>query len=154
MTGKEKCALLKKLRADIAKNNGIDGFEYEECHHQGPCKGTCPACDSEGVALAKALQKIGKQIPTGNSTADEFDDQDVLAGMVEMVGEIEAQQDWAAKRVIDESESIPKDILSGKILPAKKTGKISKNFTTKERIKDDTCLIDPRGLHKTDDEKD
>ena len=44
--GKQKCNTLKTIRLKIARANGID-FHPAECRHQGPCLGTCPACDEE-----------------------------------------------------------------------------------------------------------
>jgi hypothetical protein len=59
MTGKEQCDMLKRMREKIAKENGIEGFEYEKCPYEGPCNGTCPACDAEAESLYMALQKAG-----------------------------------------------------------------------------------------------
>jgi len=44
--GKEKCNTLREIRQKIAEMNGID-FKPAECHHSGPCAGTCPVCDDE-----------------------------------------------------------------------------------------------------------
>lgn len=63
MTGKEKCKMLKELRAKIAEDNGIAGFEYKDCPYQGPCDGTCPACDAEAEKLYNELKKLGKEPP-------------------------------------------------------------------------------------------
>lgn len=46
MTGKEKCEQLKKMRKFIADSNGIL-YDIVPCTHEGPCPGTCPACDAE-----------------------------------------------------------------------------------------------------------
>lgn len=56
MKGKEKCALLKKIREKIAKKNGIP-YKTEECTAKGDCKGTCPKCDQEIQELNEALKK-------------------------------------------------------------------------------------------------
>ena len=53
--GKDKCRKLKEIRKLIAEVNGIK-FEPDECHHKGPCAGTCPACDAEIEYLDKLLQ--------------------------------------------------------------------------------------------------
>ena len=42
--GKEKCRILKEIRAEIAKANDIE-WVTSECKHQGNCKGTCPKCE-------------------------------------------------------------------------------------------------------------
>ena len=44
--GKFICNTLKVIRLDIARANGIE-YSPCECHHEGDCAGTCPACESE-----------------------------------------------------------------------------------------------------------
>lgn len=44
--GKHICNTLKQVRIDIARANGIN-YAPRECHHEGDCAGTCPACESE-----------------------------------------------------------------------------------------------------------
>ncbi|MBE6613425.1 MAG: hypothetical protein E7632_13150 [Ruminococcaceae bacterium] len=56
MTGKEKCAVLKSIRRDIAKANDIP-LDIPECTHKGDCPGTCPRCESEVKTLERALDK-------------------------------------------------------------------------------------------------
>ena len=56
--GKDVCKELKAVRKRIAEENGIE-LEIPECTYQGPCKGTCPRCESEVRYLENALaQKI------------------------------------------------------------------------------------------------
>lgn len=57
--GKEKCRILKQVRAEIAKNNGIDWI-IEECPHKGDCLGTCPKCEAEVRELEKKLEERRK----------------------------------------------------------------------------------------------
>lgn len=52
--GKDICKELKSVRRSIAEENGID-LEIPECTYQGPCKGTCPRCESEVRFLENAL---------------------------------------------------------------------------------------------------
>ena len=62
--GKEKCRILKEIRAEIARQNDIE-WVVSECKHQGNCKGTCPKCEQEVRQLEKALAKreaLGKKI--------------------------------------------------------------------------------------------
>ena len=54
--GKEKCKKLKQIRKLIAEVNDIP-FETVECYHEGPCTGTCPACDAEIKYLDEQLQQ-------------------------------------------------------------------------------------------------
>ena len=44
--GKSTCKLLKSIRQQIADANGIS-YQPKECHHEGDCAGTCPACEEE-----------------------------------------------------------------------------------------------------------
>ena len=62
--GKEKCRILKEIRAEIAKANDIE-WVTSECKHQGNCKGTCPKCEREVRELEEALAKreaLGKKV--------------------------------------------------------------------------------------------
>ena len=53
--GKRTCEVLKAVRLEIAKANEIK-YEPRECHHEGPCAGTCPACEAEVKYLEQQLQ--------------------------------------------------------------------------------------------------
>ena len=56
--GKVICKELKEVRRKIAEENDIP-LEIPECTYKGPCRGTCPRCESEVRFLEKALaQKI------------------------------------------------------------------------------------------------
>ena len=62
--GKEKCRILKEIRAEIAKANDIE-WVVSECKHQGNCKGTCPKCEQEVRQLEAALARreaLGKTV--------------------------------------------------------------------------------------------
>ena len=62
--GKEKCRILKEIRAEIAKANDIE-WVVAECKHKGNCKGTCPKCEQEVRELEAALAKreaLGKKV--------------------------------------------------------------------------------------------
>lgn len=72
--GRDKCDKLRAIRKKIADANGID-FEPAECHHTGPCLGTCPVCDSEIEYLDEELQKKkerGEEIILSGLAADEI----------------------------------------------------------------------------------
>ncbi len=56
VTGKDKCKILKEIRAQIARENDID-LVIEECTHKGKCRGTCPRCESEVAYLERELEK-------------------------------------------------------------------------------------------------
>ena len=54
--GKHICEQLKAIRLDIARANGIK-YEPRECHHEGDCSGTCPACESEMRYLEREIAR-------------------------------------------------------------------------------------------------
>lgn len=67
--GKIICEHLKQIRLDIARENGID-YTPNECHHEGDCAGTCPACDNELRYLEQAINRkrsLGKAAIVGIS---------------------------------------------------------------------------------------
>lgn len=57
MSGKDKCRKLKLMREAIAKEHGIEGFEFKECDFQGDCIGTCPACETELQELTRLINE-------------------------------------------------------------------------------------------------
>ena len=56
--GKSTCKLLKDIRQQIADANGIS-YQPKECHHNGDCAGTCPACE-EGIRYLEGELKARK----------------------------------------------------------------------------------------------
>ena len=53
--GKNTCKLLKDIRQQIADANGIS-YQPKECHYEGDCAGTCPACEEEIRYLESELK--------------------------------------------------------------------------------------------------
>ena len=53
--GKSTCKLLKDIRQQIADANGIS-YRPKECHYEGGCSGTCPACEEEIRYLERELK--------------------------------------------------------------------------------------------------
>lgn len=69
--GKEKCRILKQIRAEIAKQNDIE-WVVEECKHKGNCRGTCPKCEAEVRQLERELElrrTLGKTIAVAGIAA-------------------------------------------------------------------------------------
>lgn len=67
--GKQICEQLKQIRLDIARKNGIE-YTPNECHHEGDCAGTCPACDCELLYLEREISRkrsLGKVAVVGIS---------------------------------------------------------------------------------------
>ncbi len=56
--GKEKCEILKAIRAYVAEKYGLE-YNPTECTHQGNCPGTCPKCDAELAGLQNQLEEHG-----------------------------------------------------------------------------------------------
>ena len=64
--GKKKCDDLRLLRHLIADKFGLK-YVPRECHHEGDCPGTCPACDAELLDLQRQLDAMGvKKIDLGD----------------------------------------------------------------------------------------
>ena len=62
--GKNICAALKQVRKRVADTNGIV-YAPKECHFEGNCNGTCPACEAEVRYLEhqlSLLRKAGKAV--------------------------------------------------------------------------------------------
>ena len=69
--GKEKCRILKTIRAEIARQNDIE-WVVSECSHKGDCRGTCPKCEQEVRQLEAALARreaLGKTIAVAGISA-------------------------------------------------------------------------------------
>ncbi len=69
--GKKKCEILKSIRCQVAKKNGIP-YTYTECTYQGECRGTCPKCEEELRYLTHELEKLkqsGKQVAVAGVAA-------------------------------------------------------------------------------------
>ena len=64
MKGKSICKVLKTIRKQVADANDIK-YEPRECHHQGDCRGTCPACEAEVKYIEQQLdlrRQLGKAV--------------------------------------------------------------------------------------------
>ncbi|MGM9680505.1 MAG: hypothetical protein ACI3XR_03265 [Eubacteriales bacterium] len=64
MKGKDKCKILKEIRAQIAAANDIE-WVTDNCSHKGECRGTCPKCEAEVAKLERELarrQSLGKTV--------------------------------------------------------------------------------------------
>lgn len=62
--GRHICDTLKDIRRRIAQANDIK-YEPRQCHHEGECAGTCPACEAEVRYLEQQLdqrRRTGKKV--------------------------------------------------------------------------------------------
>lgn len=101
--GKEKCEILKAIRAYVAEKYGLD-YTPSECNHQGKCRGTCPKCDAELEDIQKQLEEKGITDITNDAKLSEMvekylskpvsdeDDDDILAGVPEPISDIYATE--------------------------------------------------------------
>ena len=118
--GKHICNALKAIRLDIARANGIK-YAPRECHHEGDCAGTCPACESEMRYLereiarrrahGKAALVAGVSLGLMSFTATSCNqlnkaDNDVLQGEVELVEDSCAVVDSVGEERIIEGEMV------------------------------------------------
>ncbi len=55
--GKNICAALKQVRKRVADTNGIV-YTPKECHFEGDCNGTCPACEAEVQYIESQLGRL------------------------------------------------------------------------------------------------
>ena len=69
--GKEKCEILKAIRAYVAEKYGLN-YTPSECNHRGKCRGTCPKCDAELEDIQKQLEKKGITDITNDSKLSEM----------------------------------------------------------------------------------
>ena len=54
--GKDKCNVLRKIREQVAQENKIP-YVPEKCDNDGPCSGSCPACDREEEYIDRCLRE-------------------------------------------------------------------------------------------------
>ena len=62
--GKSICSVLKTIRKQVADANEIK-YEPRECHYEGECRGTCPACEAEVRYIERQLdirRQLGKAV--------------------------------------------------------------------------------------------
>lgn len=62
--GKSICSVLKTIRKQVADANDIK-YEPRECHYEGECRGTCPACEAEVRFIERELdirRQLGKAV--------------------------------------------------------------------------------------------
>lgn len=101
--GKEKCEILKAIRAYVAEKYGLD-YTPSECNHWGKCSGTCPKCDAELEYLQKQLEKKGITDITNDSklsemvekylsnSANDVDNEEMVIGVLKPLDDIYATE--------------------------------------------------------------
>lgn len=102
--GKKICNALKSIRSDIAAANDID-YRPAECHHEGDCAGTCPACESEVRWLERQLrlrQQLGKAVTIAGLSIGAAALASSCAGN-QPVGEIPASENDSCQLVVSDT---------------------------------------------------
>ena len=101
--GKEKCEILKAIRAYVAEKYCLD-YTPSECNHRGKCRGTCPKCDAELEYLQKQLEKKGITDITNDSklsemvekylsnSANDVDNEEMVIGVLKPLDDIYATE--------------------------------------------------------------
>lgn len=100
--GKTICSVLKTIRKQVADANEIK-YEPRECHHQGECCGTCPACEAEVRYIEQQLnirRQLGKAVAVVGLSAGLF----TLTGCTSKVKDPNAGKDQ--QQIVVDSDSI------------------------------------------------
>ena len=129
--GRAKCDKLREIRKKIANANDIY-FEPAECHHTGPCLGTCPACDAEIRYLDRQIrlkkQRGEEVVLTGIASNDikksgldvdsevDVEPNCIVGGLIEPGG-IEDPWDIGVDLNKDNKTSETEDIVMGELSP-------------------------------------
>lgn len=109
--GKEKCEILKAIRAYVADKYGIE-YAPSECKHKGECQGSCPKCDAELAELQEKLEAKG---------VSDISEDARLTDMVEEYLSTTSEEDAPMHDCIGETEGMP-IMLQGDIKPMEEEG--------------------------------
>ena len=83
--GKKKCEILKSIRMQIAKDNGID-YEPCICNYDGECSGTCSKCEEELEYLNKKLKMHNRRVRAHRTITEKIKS---ILGIREITGCVE-----------------------------------------------------------------
>ncbi len=111
--GKGICAALKQVRKRVADTNGIV-YAPKECHFEGNCNGTCPACEAEVRYLEhqlNLLRKAGKAVTVMG----------VALGMTFTTGCKQGNSPKALQETQDSVQPSEYQITTGMVLPKERT---------------------------------
>ncbi len=111
--GKNICAALKQVRKRVADTNGIV-YAPKECHFEGSCDGTCPACEAEVRYLdhqLNLLRKAGKAVTVMG----------VALGMTLATGCKQGNSPKALQETQDSVKASENQITTGLVIPKERT---------------------------------
>ena len=103
MKGKKICNVLREVRQRIADANGIS-YHPHDCHYEGDCLGTCPACEQEKSYLESSLKELKRQGFAIKVAG-------IAAGLIASVSTIKAQAIQKTETVLPPSEVEPRETL-------------------------------------------
>lgn len=103
MKGKKICNVLREVRQRIADANGIS-YHPHDCHYEGDCLGTCPACEQEKSYLETSLKELKRQGFAIKVAG-------IAAGLIASASTIKAQAIQKTETVLPPSEVEPRETL-------------------------------------------
>ncbi len=141
--GRTICDALKQVRQQIADANGIK-YSPRECHHEGECRGTCPACEAEvrwleqslvgkygnhfaqkvaGVAIVAGALTVTSCNFTNNNNTEQLIEHTATTGEAPTEGQDSTQQNMVrvAPPIILQDDPVPDEIIKvGEVAPEQK----------------------------------
>ncbi len=111
--GKNICAALKQVRRRVAETNGIV-YTSKECHFEGNCNGTCPACEAEVRYLEhqlNLLRKAGKAVTVMG----------VALGMTLVMGCKQGNSPKALQETQDSVQPSEYQVTTGMVIPKERS---------------------------------
>lgn len=121
--GKARCEVLKSIRRDIARNNGI-ALADQECNHEGNCPGTCPRCELEVKQLGQILKckgapklRVDDELVTRIEDLRLQDDDSVILGNIRTVKETLDHEPLEGDADDIDSDDMPEILEGDAILP-------------------------------------
>jgi hypothetical protein len=117
--GRDICDRLRELRRQVAEKYGLE-YNPTECHHEGDCAGTCPACDIELFKLqsqleAKGIRDIDVRLNLPEDEANDFEiDKTITAGVPYDINMINQTED-------SEMQNNDGYIIMGDVMPPTET---------------------------------
>ena len=122
--GKKTCETLKSIRKQIADANEIP-YEPRVCTHEGDCKGTCPACESEMRYIENQLnirKMAGKAVKiVGLATVMTMASSVAASSETEISNDFKQEESVASNKSILENDSSKYITIKGVVKDEKNT---------------------------------
>ena len=150
--GKSTCKTLKAIRRQIAEANDIK-YEPRECHYEGPCLGTCPACEAEVRYLEQQLglrRQLGRAVSligvsAGLLSACTQSSTKVITNKPELTeGDVE-YADTTTERMVVGKVAVPEETDTASFVEEQRSQKAARPqkapFVTQEEQEDDEGVV-------------